>query len=276
MIVRIAGIALIAALALTLGCSGKEGAEQSQGGPRQEAGSAGEDPVTQELKQPLEEPPAKADDRTQPTEGETEGSDAKTDDEGVKDANMEDKTEKEAASLLPAGLKPGLYAVMETTKGNIILKLFEDDAPKTVENFVGLATGAKAYVDPQTRKETKGKFYDGLIFHRVIPKFMIQWGCPLGRGTGGPGYKFEDEFVDHLKFDGPGYLAMANSGPNTNGSQFFITVAATDWLNNKHTIFGKIVEGLDVLDAISKVKRNPMDKPLTPVVVKHVTIERVE
>jgi len=272
MIVRIAGIALIAALALTLGCSGEEGGGQSQDRGSQEAGSEAEDPVTLELNQASEEPPAKADDRTQPAEG----SDERTDDKGVKDANMEDKTEKEAASPLPAGMKPGLYAAMETTQGNIILKLFEDDAPKTVENFAGLATGAKAYVDPQTRQETKGNFYDGLVFHRVIPKFMIQGGCPLGRGTGGPGYKFEDEFVNHLKFDGPGYLAMANSGPNTNGSQFFITVAATPHLNNKHTIFGKVVEGLDVLDAISKVKRDRRDKPTTPVVIKHLTIERVE
>ena len=186
--------------------------------------------------------------------------------------NKEDPVEKIESS----DAEPGLYAVMETSMGTITIKFYEKEAPKTVANFVGLATGTKAYRDPQTGKEAKGNFYDGLIFHRVIPNFMIQGGCPQGTGTGGPGYKFEDEFAENLQFDGPGYLAMANSGPGTNGSQFFITVAATPNLTGKHTIFGKVIDGQDVADAITKVERDKRDKPVTPVVIKHVKIQRVE
>ncbi|MBI4166479.1 MAG: peptidylprolyl isomerase [Acidobacteria bacterium] len=169
-------------------------------------------------------------------------------------------------------LKPGLYAVLDTTLGEITCRLFPDKAPKTIENFVGLAQGTKEFTDPQTRARTKRPFFDGLIFHRVIPQFMIQGGCPLGSGTGGPGYKFADEFSPDLKFDKPGKLAMANAGPGTNGSQFFITVAATDWLTNHHTIFGEVVEGYNVVEKISKVPRDRGDRPNTPVVMNSVKI----
>jgi len=138
--------------------------------------------------------------------------------------------------------RPGLYAVFETTLGEITCRLFPDKAPKTVANFVGLAQGTKEFVDPKSSQRTQRCYYDGLVFHRVIPDFMIQGGCPLGTGTAGPGYQFADEFARDLAFDRPGKLAMANSGPNTNGSQFFITVAATTWLNQKHTIFGEVVK----------------------------------
>ncbi len=172
-------------------------------------------------------------------------------------------------------LKPGTYAVFETSLGKITCRLFKDQTPKTVENFIGLASGTKEFSDPKTRQQTKREFYDGLVIHRVIPDFMIQGGCPLGTGTGGPGYQFEDEFVKGLAFDKPGKLAMANAGPNTNGSQFFITVAATTWLNNHHTIFGEVVEGYDVVEKISKVSKDRRDVPATPVVIKQLRIEEV-
>lgn len=169
---------------------------------------------------------------------------------------------------------PGLYAKFETTQGTIVAKLFEKEAPKTVANFVGLAEGTKEWTDPKTGQKVKRPFYDGVIFHRVIPDFMIQGGDPLGTGTGGPGYKFGDEFNPALTFDRPGLLAMANSGPNTNGSQFFITDAPTPWLNNKHTIFGEVTEGLDVVKKIARVPKGPSDRPTTPVVITKVTIIR--
>jgi peptidyl-prolyl cis-trans isomerase A (cyclophilin A) len=172
-------------------------------------------------------------------------------------------------------LKPGLYVTFETTLGNITAELFRDQAPKTIENFVSLAKGTKEFLDPKTRQRGRRPFYDGLVFHRVIPNFMVQAGCPLGLGTGGPGYQFEDEFVKSLGFDRPGRLAMANAGPNTNGSQFFITVAATDWLNQKHTIFGQVVSGQEVVDKISKTPRDRQDRPQTPVVMKTVQIVEV-
>jgi peptidyl-prolyl cis-trans isomerase A (cyclophilin A) len=172
-------------------------------------------------------------------------------------------------------LQPGLYAVFETTLGEVTCRLFPDKAPKTVENFVGLAKGTKEFVDPQTRTRVKRPFYDGLTFHRVIPKFMIQGGCPLGTGTGDPGYKFQDEFSKDLKFDKPGKLAMANAGPNTNGSQFFITVAPTDWLTNHHTIFGEVVKGYEVIEKIVNVPRDRSDRPATPVVMNAVKIVEV-
>lgn len=165
-----------------------------------------------------------------------------------------------------------MFALFETSKGNFKIKLFADKAPKTVENFVGLAEGTKEFTDPKTDKTVKRPFYDGLIFHRVIPDFMIQGGCPLGTGTGGPGYKFADEISKDLKHDKPGKLSMANAGPNTNGSQFFITVAATPWLDGRHTVFGEVVEGYDIVEAISKVKTGGMDKPAEPIVIKHVKI----
>jgi peptidyl-prolyl cis-trans isomerase A (cyclophilin A) len=164
--------------------------------------------------------------------------------------------------------QPGLYMTFETDKGNIACKLFESDAPVTVHEIVGLAVG----------KIGGKRFYDGLIFHRVIPNFMIQGGDPLGNGTGSPkfpGFPFKDEFVPTLKFDKPGRLAMANSGPNTNGSQFFITEVPTPHLNNRHTIFGQC-GNLDVIKAIARVPANPSNNmPSTPVHIKHVVVERV-
>jgi len=141
--------------------------------------------------------------------------------------------------------------VVTTNKGDIRIKLFPETAPKTVSNFVGLATGKKEWVDPKTGQTVSGRpLYENLTFHRVIDDFMIQGGDPLGTGSGGPGYQFEDEVDNDLIFDRPGLLAMANSGPNTNGSQFFITHVATPWLNGKHTIFGEVIEGMDVVNSI--------------------------
>ena len=168
-----------------------------------------------------------------------------------------------------------MIAVFETNKGTFKVKLFSDKAPKTVENFVGLAEGTKEWTDPKTGNKVKKPFYDGLKFHRVIPNFMIQGGDPLGTGTGGPGYRFEDEFpAGAPKHDKPGMLSMANAGPNTNGSQFFVTVAATPWLDGKHTVFGEVIEGMDVVTDISKVKTGAMDRPTEDVVIKHLKIEK--
>ncbi|MBZ0274353.1 peptidylprolyl isomerase [bacterium] len=166
------------------------------------------------------------------------------------------------------------YAIFHTNQGKFTVKLFEDKAPKTVANFVGLATGAKEYTEPKSGAKKKGNFYDGLIFHRVIPDFMIQGGDPLGTGTGGPGYKFEDEFDKSLSFNKKGLLAMANAGPNTNGSQFFITVKETPWLTGKHTIFGEVTEGYDVVEKISRVKTGSMDRPAEPVVIEKLEIKK--
>lgn len=181
------------------------------------------------------------------------------------------------AQQLPAALpqEPGLYAVIYTSMGDIVCRLFENEAPKTVANFVGLATGKKAWTNPADGKLEHRPLYSGTTFHRVIPDFMIQGGDPAGNGTGDPGYKFEDEFSDTLTFNRPGLLAMANSGPNTNGSQFFITVAPTEWLNHHHTIFGEVVSGQEVVDAISKVPRDSEDKPLTPIKILRIAIRRV-
>jgi peptidyl-prolyl cis-trans isomerase A (cyclophilin A) len=169
---------------------------------------------------------------------------------------------------------PGTYAVLETSQGNMVCRLFEKEAPQTVANFIGLAEGTKEFTDPKTGKKSKRPFFDGLAFHRVIPSFMIQGGCPLGTGTGGPGYKFADEFHPSLRHDRPGKLSMANSGPGTNGSQFFVTVAATPWLDNRHSIFGEVIEGQDIATKISEVPRDSSDRPRTPVVLEHVRIER--
>jgi peptidyl-prolyl cis-trans isomerase A (cyclophilin A) len=172
---------------------------------------------------------------------------------------------------------PGVYAVFETDLGRIVCRLYPDKSPNTVANFVGLAEGTKEFTDPQTGAAAKRRYFDGLIFHRVIPDFMIQGGDPLGTGYGGPGYKFDDERPAGVNFEKPGVLAMANAGPNTNGSQFFITVAPTPDLPRygHYVIFGQVVEGQSVADAISKVKRNANDRPLTPVAMKKVLIERV-
>ncbi len=164
-----------------------------------------------------------------------------------------------------------LRATFETSLGTIELRLFPSEAPKTVENFVGLARGTKEWTDPNDGEKSKKPLYDGTIFHRVIPEFMIQGGDPLGRGTGGPGYKFEDEVESGRKFDKPGILAMANAGPNTNGSQFFITEIPTPWLNGKHTIFGEVVEGMEVVRAIARVAAGPSDRPQQDVILEKVT-----
>ena len=169
----------------------------------------------------------------------------------------------------------GTYAIFETSMGNIVIKLLEKEAPKTVANFIALAEGTKEFTDSATGQKVKRNFYDGLGFHRVIPQFMIQGGCPRGKGTGDPGYKFADEFHPTLKHSKAGKLSMANSGPNTNGSQFFITVAATPWLDNRHTIFGEVVEGQDVADKISNAPRDSSDRPKTPISLQKVKIERV-
>lgn len=173
-------------------------------------------------------------------------------------------------------LKPGTYVVFETTMGKIVCRLFEKEAPQTVTNFVGLTEGTKEWRDPKTGETVKRPFYDGLTFHRVIPDFMIQGGDPRGDGTGGPGYQFADEFSPGLKHDRPGRLSMANAGPGTNGSQFFITVKATPWLDGRHTIFGEVVAGQEVVSKIVTVPRSQdgRDRPLTPVVMKKVTILR--
>jgi peptidyl-prolyl cis-trans isomerase A (cyclophilin A) len=169
-----------------------------------------------------------------------------------------------------------MYATFETTEGTIVCRLFEKDAPKTVANFVDLADGKREWKHPATGKKSNDRLYDGTIFHRVIPDFMLQGGDPQGTGTGGPGYQFEDETKGSPhKFDKPGKLAMANAGPNTNGSQFFITVVPTDWLTGKHTIFGEVVEGQDVVNKITKVARGRNDRPNKDVVLKKVTIETV-
>lgn len=170
----------------------------------------------------------------------------------------------------------GLYATFKTSEGNIVCKLFEKDAPKTVQNFVDLAEGKRDWSDRVSNRKGPGPLYNGTIFHRVIPDFMIQGGDPSGTGMGGPGYKFEDETKGSPhKFDKPGKLAMANAGPNTNGSQFFITVVPTEWLTGNHTIFGDVVDGQDVVVKISKVARGAQDRPKKDVVLESVTIEKV-
>jgi peptidyl-prolyl cis-trans isomerase A (cyclophilin A) len=167
-------------------------------------------------------------------------------------------------------------AIIKTNKGNINVNLFPDQAPKTVRNFTGLAEGTQEWTDPRVKAKTTAPLYDGTIFHRIIPGFMIQGGDPLGTGTGGPGYRFEDEAHPELTFDKPYLLAMANAGPNTNGSQFFITVAPTAWLNFKHTIFGEVADqpSRDIVDAIAGVPTGAQDRPLDDVVIETITIER--
>jgi len=165
-------------------------------------------------------------------------------------------------------------ATLHTNRGDIVIELFGDHAPKTVENFVGLAGGTKEYVDAKTGETTTGKFYDGLTFHRVIDGFMIQGGCPRGDGRGDPGYRFDDEFHPELSFDRPYLLAMANAGPGTNGSQFFITVAPTPHLNRRHTIFGEVTDEASqkVVDAIATTPPGMMDRPVDPVVIESVEL----
>ena len=165
-----------------------------------------------------------------------------------------------------------MFATFKTSLGDIRVQLKPETAPKTVENFVGLATGKKEWTDPRSAEKRNDSLYAGTVFHRVIPNFMIQGGDPLGTGTGGPGYKFEDDTKGGPSFDKPGLLAMANAGPNTNGSQFFITEVPTPWLTGKHTIFGEVVAGFDVVQKIVQVPSSG-DRPKTPVVLESVEVE---
>ena len=170
-----------------------------------------------------------------------------------------------------------LYATLSTTDGDIRVKLFPNHAPKTVANFVELAEGGREWTDPRSGARTREPLYNGTIFHRVISGFMIQGGDPLGTGTGGPGYRFNDEIHPELAFTSPYLLAMANAGPGTNGSQFFITVAATAWLTGKHTIFGEVADadGRAVVDRIAQTQTGRNDRPVNDVVIEKVTIERL-
>jgi peptidyl-prolyl cis-trans isomerase A (cyclophilin A) len=169
-------------------------------------------------------------------------------------------------------------ATLHTSAGDIRVRLYGNHAPKTVRNFVELAEGGREWRHPGTGAKTTDRLYDGTVFHRAIPNFMIQGGDPLGRGTGDPGYKFADEFHPELSFDRPYLLAMANSGPNTNGSQFFITVAATTWLNRKHTIFGEVADADSraVVDSIASTPTGAGDRPQSDITINSVTIEPAE
>ncbi len=169
-----------------------------------------------------------------------------------------------------------LYATLKTNQGDIVVKLFPDHAPKTVKNFTELALGAREWTDPKTGQKSTARLYDGTVFHRVIGGFMIQGGDPLGSGMGGPGYKFGDEFHPELQFDRPYLLAMANAGPGTNGSQFFITVGPTPHLNRKHTIFGEVADGESraIVDRIATVPTGQMDRPIDDVVIESISIDR--
>jgi peptidyl-prolyl cis-trans isomerase A (cyclophilin A) len=167
-----------------------------------------------------------------------------------------------------------MFATFKTSEGDFKVRLFDDKAPKTVANFVELAEGTKEFTDPKTREKVKRPFYNGLIFHRVIEGFMLQGGCPMGTGMGGPGYQFADEFGPGLKHDRPGLLSMANAGPNTNGSQFFVTLVPTPWLDNKHAIFGEVVEGMDVVQKIGRTETGRNDRPVQDIVINEVAIQR--
>lgn len=194
--------------------------------------------------------------------------------EEVKKTETKNVAEKKSEPKKENKKMSGTTAVFKTTLGTFTVKLFKDQAPKTVENFVGLATGSKEWTDPKTNQKVKGKsLYAGTIFHRIIKDFMIQGGDPLGQGIGGPGYKFEDETKPTDKFDKPGILAMANAGPNTNGSQFFVTTVPTPWLNGRHTIFGEVTSGMDVIKKIEAAPTGPMDRPKTEIKIESITIE---
>jgi peptidyl-prolyl cis-trans isomerase A (cyclophilin A) len=219
-------------------------------------------------------PAATATEKTpEKTEAPADGATAENAEKAEKPAKKEKKTVAKPA----AASGTAKSAVIKTTVGEITVKFFGDKTPKTVANFVGLATGKKEWTDPRDGKVQKGKpLYNGTIFHRVIPDFMIQGGDPLGNGTGspgGPGFPFEDEFTPSDSFDKPGILAMANSGPNTNGSQFFITVKPTPWLNGRHTIFGEVTKGMDVVEKIVSTPRGPMDRPSTPIKIEKITVK---
>jgi peptidyl-prolyl cis-trans isomerase A (cyclophilin A) len=185
-----------------------------------------------------------------------------------------------AAGVTGAGQKEsktlpkGVYAHFVTSEGNVTVRLFDQEAPKTVENFAGLAEGTKEWTDPRTNQKVKKPYYDGTIFHRVIDGFMIQGGDPLGQGIGGPGYTFPDEFHPKLRHNKAGILSMANRGPNTNGGQFFITLGPTPHLDDRHSIFGEVVEGMDVVRKIGSTKTGERDRPVKDIVIKSVKIER--
>jgi peptidyl-prolyl cis-trans isomerase A (cyclophilin A) len=169
---------------------------------------------------------------------------------------------------------PGVYAQFVTSEGNFTVRLFDQEAPKTVENFVGLAEGTKQWTDPKTNQKVTRPYYDGVIFHRVIDGFMVQSGDPLGQGIGGPGYTFGDEFHPKLRHNKAGILSMANRGPNTNGGQFFITLGATPHLDDRHSVFGEVTEGMDVVRKIGSTATGPQDRPVKPIVIQTIKIER--
>jgi len=169
---------------------------------------------------------------------------------------------------------PGTYARFVTTEGDFTVRLFDQEAPRTVENFVGLAEGTKEWSDPRTNQKVRKPYYDGTIFHRVIDGFMIQGGDPLGQGIGGPGYNFADEFHPKLRHNQAGIVSMANRGPNTNGGQFFITLGPTPHLDDRHAVFGEVVDGMDVVSTIGRTKTGDRDRPVKDVVIQNVTIER--
>ena len=169
-----------------------------------------------------------------------------------------------------------VLAHFDTTLGKFTAELFEDKTPKTVANFVGLAEGSKEWTHPKTKVKSKNPYYDGIVFHRVIQGFVIQGGDPLGLGYGGPGNNFEDEFHPSLRHDRAGILSMANAGPNTNGSQFFVTLGPTPHLDRRHSVFGAVIEGIDVVEKIGATQVDSQDRPVTPVVMNKVTIERVD
>lgn len=180
----------------------------------------------------------------------------------------------QTAAQKEATLPTGLYARFVTSEGNFTVRLFDQEAPKTVENFVGLAEGTKEWTDPRTNRKVKQPYYNGILFHRVIDGFMIQGGDPLGQGIGGPGYTFADEFHPKLRHNKPGILSMANRGPNTNGGQFFITLAPTPHLDDRHSVFGEVIEGMDVIRKIGSTATDARDRPLKDVVITSVTLER--
>jgi peptidyl-prolyl cis-trans isomerase A (cyclophilin A) len=172
------------------------------------------------------------------------------------------------------GVPVPVFAQFATTEGTFTVRLFEEEAPKTVANFIGLAEGTKEWTDPRSNRRVTQPYYDGVIFHRVIDGFMIQSGDPLGQGIGGPGYNFPDEFHPSLRHDKAGMLSMANRGPNTNGGQFFITLAPTPHLDDRHSVFGEVVEGMDVVRAIGRAPTGDRDRPIKDVVIQSITIER--
>jgi peptidyl-prolyl cis-trans isomerase A (cyclophilin A) len=169
---------------------------------------------------------------------------------------------------------PGVYAQFVTSEGNFTVRLFDQEAPKTVENFVGLAEGTKQWTDPRTNQKVTQPYYDGVIFHRVIDGFMIQSGDPLGQGIGGPGYTFNDEFHPKLRHNKPGILSMANRGPNTNGGQFFITLGPTPHLDDRHSVFGEVVDGIEVVRRIGSTQTGGRDRPVKDIVIQTIKIER--